>query len=41
MYVPSYVGGVGLNTAATPTQGSASLCLPQYVAFNPLQHQYR
>ena len=37
MYVPGYVGGVNINGAASGT----NLCLPQYLAFNPLQHQYR
>jgi len=36
MYVPGYVGGVNINGAASGT----NLCLPQYLAFNPLQHQY-
>ena len=36
MYVPGY--GVSLpGTGAT----GAGLCVPQYVTFNPLQHQYR
>ena len=36
MYVPGY----GVSLAGTGASG-AGLCVPQYVTFNPLQHQYR
>ena len=43
MYIPGYVGGVGGvgGVGAVTGTTNTNLALPQYLAFNSLQHQYR